>query len=226
MYTTRTHTHARAHTQTVPVRHLYPCGIHKPHFPIQLSSIQEIATTTEKEIDDARNGYHPVAVHSSILFFCISDLANIEPMYQYSLTWFINLYLQVGPGHVLVCAVSVHAQPPVYNSTSRYMTDQCSHCIQLYTYTQHMYSSSCVCFIVRYVAIETSTVSYILPIMCTLVLYSVLRFDMNVCTYILYVLCIYVCTLPLAEIGWYSPTVVDSVAEPSPYFATLMTSSW
>ncbi|KAJ7385962.1 Dynein heavy chain 7, axonemal [Desmophyllum pertusum] len=35
-----------------------------------------------------------VAKHSSILFFTISDLANIEPMYQYSLTWFINLYLQ------------------------------------------------------------------------------------------------------------------------------------
>ena len=57
--------------------------------------LQEIATATEKEIDETRNGYKPVATHSSILFFCISDLANIEPMYQYSLTWFINLYLQV-----------------------------------------------------------------------------------------------------------------------------------
>ena len=38
-----------------------------------------------------------VAQHSSILFFTISDLANIEPMYQYSLTWFINLYLQASP---------------------------------------------------------------------------------------------------------------------------------
>ena len=35
-----------------------------------------------------------MATHSSVLFFCISDLANIEPMYQYSLTWFINLYIQ------------------------------------------------------------------------------------------------------------------------------------
>uniref|UniRef100_A0A3B3ZSI2 Dynein axonemal heavy chain 3 n=1 Tax=Periophthalmus magnuspinnatus TaxID=409849 RepID=A0A3B3ZSI2_9GOBI len=48
---------------------------------------------TEKEIDNTRLGYRPVAVHSSILFFCISELANIEPMYQYSLMWFINLYL-------------------------------------------------------------------------------------------------------------------------------------
>jgi dynein heavy chain len=60
----------------------------------EISAKQEIATTTEREIDETRNGYKPVAVHSSILFFCISDLASIEPMYQYSLTWFINLYLQ------------------------------------------------------------------------------------------------------------------------------------
>ncbi|CAH1793738.1 unnamed protein product [Owenia fusiformis] len=60
----------------------------------EIAAKQEIATKTEVQIDETRNGYKPVAVHSSILFFCISDLANIEPMYQYSLTWFINLYLQ------------------------------------------------------------------------------------------------------------------------------------
>ncbi|XP_028407226.1 dynein heavy chain 3, axonemal-like [Dendronephthya gigantea] len=55
---------------------------------------QEIATKTEKEIDQTRNGYQPVAKHSSILFFTVSSLANIEPMYQYSLAWFVKLYLQ------------------------------------------------------------------------------------------------------------------------------------
>lgn len=59
----------------------------------EISEKQQIATATEKEIDDTRMGYKPVAIHSSIVFFCISDLANIEPMYQYSLTWFINLYV-------------------------------------------------------------------------------------------------------------------------------------
>ncbi|CAH1783204.1 unnamed protein product, partial [Owenia fusiformis] len=60
----------------------------------EISEKQEIASITEKEIDEVRNGYKPVAHHSSILFFTISDLANIDPMYQYSLNWFINLYLQ------------------------------------------------------------------------------------------------------------------------------------
>nr|XP_043909238.1 dynein axonemal heavy chain 3-like [Solea senegalensis] len=60
---------------------------------MEISEKQEIAHVTEKEIDDTRMGYRPVAEHSSVLFFCVSQLANIEPMYQYSLTWFIYLYL-------------------------------------------------------------------------------------------------------------------------------------
>ncbi len=58
----------------------------------EISAKQEIAEKTQKEIQITRMGYLPVAEHSSILFFCISDLANIDPMYQYSLNWFINLY--------------------------------------------------------------------------------------------------------------------------------------
>ena len=37
--------------------------------------------------------YTPVAVHSSILFFCISNLGSIDPMYQYSMSWFVTLFL-------------------------------------------------------------------------------------------------------------------------------------
>ena len=52
-----------------------------------------IAEETEKKIDETRMGYKPIAHYSSILFFVIADLANIEPMYQYSLTWFIKLFV-------------------------------------------------------------------------------------------------------------------------------------
>ncbi|KAG5895230.1 hypothetical protein JTB14_003447 [Gonioctena quinquepunctata] len=60
----------------------------------EIQEKQKLAAVTEKEIDQARNGYVPVSKHSSVLFFCISELANIDPMYQYSLGWFINLYNQ------------------------------------------------------------------------------------------------------------------------------------
>ena len=53
---------------------------------------QLVAEKTEKEIDEARIGYRPVAERTAGLFFCITDLANIDPMYQYSLVFFINLF--------------------------------------------------------------------------------------------------------------------------------------
>ncbi|XP_008061721.1 dynein heavy chain 7, axonemal [Carlito syrichta] len=59
----------------------------------EISQKQEVAEETEKKIDTTRMGYRPIAVHSSILFFSIADLASIEPMYQYSLVWFINLFI-------------------------------------------------------------------------------------------------------------------------------------
>ncbi len=43
---------------------------------------------TEKEIDTTRESFRPVAYRASLLFFCIVDLALIDPMYQYSLQWF------------------------------------------------------------------------------------------------------------------------------------------
>lgn len=59
----------------------------------EISEKQAIAEVTEQKIDQTRLGYTPIAIHSAILFFSIADLANIEPMYQYSLTWFINLFI-------------------------------------------------------------------------------------------------------------------------------------
>ncbi|KAH8863214.1 Dynein heavy chain 1, axonemal [Schistosoma japonicum] len=52
------------------------------------------AEQTERDIDETRSKYIPVAVRTQILFFCVADLANIDPMYQYSLEWFVNIFLQ------------------------------------------------------------------------------------------------------------------------------------
>ncbi|KAK2526126.1 Dnah7 [Columba guinea] len=59
----------------------------------EISEKQAVAEETEKKIDATRMGYRPIAIHSSVLFFTIADLASIEPMYQYSLMWFINLFI-------------------------------------------------------------------------------------------------------------------------------------
>ncbi|XP_069499778.1 dynein axonemal heavy chain 12 [Ambystoma mexicanum] len=59
----------------------------------EISKKQQIAEKTEIKIAESREGYRPIAKHSSVLFFSIADLANIDPMYQYSLGWFVNLFI-------------------------------------------------------------------------------------------------------------------------------------
>ncbi|XP_011502202.1 PREDICTED: dynein heavy chain 3, axonemal [Ceratosolen solmsi marchali] len=56
---------------------------------------QKIAAETSQDIDRARGGYKPVSHHATTLFFCISELTNIEPMYQYSLPWFLRLFSNI-----------------------------------------------------------------------------------------------------------------------------------
>uniref|UniRef100_A0A3Q3E168 Dynein, axonemal, heavy chain 1 n=1 Tax=Labrus bergylta TaxID=56723 RepID=A0A3Q3E168_9LABR len=51
------------------------------------------AEQTEKDIDATRLEYVPVAVRTQILFFCVSDLSNVDPMYQYSLEWFLRIFM-------------------------------------------------------------------------------------------------------------------------------------
>lgn len=86
---------------------------------------QKEAEVTEREIDAARIGYKPCGDYTSILFFCISDLANIDPMYQYSLPWFINLFV-----------ASVQAAPPADDLPQR-LTNIHDH------YTYSLYRNVC-----------------------------------------------------------------------------------
>ncbi|CAG5057893.1 unnamed protein product [Parnassius apollo] len=58
-----------------------------------ITKVEDIERTT-KEIDDARQGYVPVANRGQILFFCLSGMANVDPMYQYSLEWFVKLFVR------------------------------------------------------------------------------------------------------------------------------------
>ena len=50
------------------------------------------AEKTELEINAAREEYRPVATRSSLLYFVIADLGRLDPMYQYSLSYFQQLF--------------------------------------------------------------------------------------------------------------------------------------
>jgi hypothetical protein len=72
----------------------------------EISEKQKVADVTEAKIDEARAGYKPVAHHSSLLYFAVTDMANIDPMYQYSLR------REDGRGVAAVAAVAELAAPP------------------------------------------------------------------------------------------------------------------
>lgn len=59
----------------------------------EIQTKQAIAVFTEGEIDEARQLYMPVAEYSAVLFFCTSEMANVDPMYHYSIDWFLNLFV-------------------------------------------------------------------------------------------------------------------------------------
>jgi dynein heavy chain len=48
---------------------------------------------TNADISKAREGYRSVATRGSALYFVVASLANIDPMYQYSLQYFHDLYV-------------------------------------------------------------------------------------------------------------------------------------
>jgi dynein heavy chain, axonemal len=48
---------------------------------------QAAAEVTRGHLEAARKQYEPCGMYTAALFFCISDLVTIDPMYQYSLPW-------------------------------------------------------------------------------------------------------------------------------------------
>uniref|UniRef100_A0A670KJQ6 Dynein axonemal heavy chain 2 n=1 Tax=Podarcis muralis TaxID=64176 RepID=A0A670KJQ6_PODMU len=60
----------------------------------------ETSETTEIKIDTAREAYRPCAQRASILFFVLNDMGRIDPMYQFSLDAYIDLFnLSINKSH-------------------------------------------------------------------------------------------------------------------------------
>ena len=52
----------------------------------------KVAEETEIKIDAAREGYRAAAIRSSIAYFVLNDMARVDPMYQFSLDAYVELF--------------------------------------------------------------------------------------------------------------------------------------
>ncbi|KRX05785.1 P-loop containing nucleoside triphosphate hydrolase [Pseudocohnilembus persalinus] len=59
---------------------------------LDIQDKQQTAKEINEKIDELRHNLKPIALHSSILFFTLMDMAKQDYMYQYSLNWFLNMY--------------------------------------------------------------------------------------------------------------------------------------
>eukprot|EP01029_Cantina_marsupialis_P005820 TRINITY_DN1630_c1_g4_i2.p1 TRINITY_DN1630_c1_g4~~TRINITY_DN1630_c1_g4_i2.p1 ORF type:complete len:1526 (+),score=559.26 TRINITY_DN1630_c1_g4_i2:3370-7947(+) len=53
----------------------------------------KISQETEIKIDAAREGYRPVSTRAALLYFVLNDLSNVDPMYQFSLDAYVELFV-------------------------------------------------------------------------------------------------------------------------------------
>ncbi|KAI5708664.1 hypothetical protein M8J76_000623 [Diaphorina citri] len=53
----------------------------------------KLAESTAIDIDNLREGYRPVAKRGALLFFVFSDISNVNPMYQYSLESYLEVFI-------------------------------------------------------------------------------------------------------------------------------------
>lgn len=54
----------------------------------------ESAEGIQKAVNETRNQYRSISIRGSLLYFVITDLALIDPMYQYSLGYVKNLFVK------------------------------------------------------------------------------------------------------------------------------------
>lgn len=59
---------------------------------VEIELKQAGAVIAAAKLEQARTCYADVADHCSLLFFLVSQLARVDPMYQYSLNWFVQLF--------------------------------------------------------------------------------------------------------------------------------------
>ncbi|XP_046630090.1 dynein axonemal heavy chain 7-like [Neodiprion virginianus] len=64
------------------------------HLAVSIVKKQEASSATETYIDTFRQRYRPFAAHSAAIYRTLAGLPIVNPMYRFSLEWFVHLYIR------------------------------------------------------------------------------------------------------------------------------------
>lgn len=59
----------------------------------EVNQMLQVAEETAKKIETASQLYRPCSVRASVLYFVLNDLSGVDPMYQFSLDAYNDLFL-------------------------------------------------------------------------------------------------------------------------------------
>lgn len=60
---------------------------------IEIAQKLVLANQTSEEVEISRDAYRPVARCGAVLFFVLAQLSNVNPMYEYSLNAFLEVFV-------------------------------------------------------------------------------------------------------------------------------------
>ncbi|XP_047736647.1 dynein axonemal heavy chain 3-like [Hyalella azteca] len=89
----------------------------------EIASKEVTVRATNEEIENSRITYRDVASHAARVFFCVVDMSSVDVMYQFSLPWFLKLYLQAirecGGSDDRIHSINGRVTSSVYAAVSR-----------------------------------------------------------------------------------------------------------
>lgn len=62
------------------------------HLYVEVINKQSVYCVAEREIENYRDSYRKVSAFAAVLYECLDYLRTLNPMYQFSLDWYFNMY--------------------------------------------------------------------------------------------------------------------------------------
>lgn len=127
-----------------PLPYLFFANLPPQRTSAQISKRLAEAEQTELQISTAREKYRKVATRGSVMYFVVATLSEVDPMYQYSLKYFNQLFNSCIEQSEKSSDLDVRLSTLLKNITSFVYTNVARYCML------RMYIHTCMYYVYHY----------------------------------------------------------------------------